>query len=156
MIDYINDYRREITAFFANSAATPQGQFSSANGGRAHYVRISNPINPEAADRLSARPTATAPTPTWRPGGYNQLLTGLNVFGSYPLHQQPAAGDRPIALAKHNFRHRNCVNPGAARREVLLHVQRPVGRRARLNRRSAVRPRARIKPSPISNHFRER
>ena len=32
VLDYINDYRREIAAFFANGTATTQGVLSSSSG----------------------------------------------------------------------------------------------------------------------------
>ena len=121
VIDYIQSYRREIAAFFANSTATEQGQFASGNGGRAHYVRISNPINPELLTRYSARPSSNRSNAYMAPGGYNQLLHGLSRVRQLPLHRAPAADDRLIALADHNFRHRDRVNPRATRREVLLH-----------------------------------
>jgi virulence factor Mce-like protein len=94
VIDYIQSYRRDIAAFFANSAATTQGQFASANGGRAHYVRISNPINPELLTTFPVRPLSNRSNAYMAPGGYNQLLHGLNVFGSYlcTAHPLPTIG----------------------------------------------------------------
>jgi phospholipid/cholesterol/gamma-HCH transport system substrate-binding protein len=94
VIDYIQSYRREIAAFFGNSAATEQGQFSSANGGRAHYVRISNPINPELLTGYPVRPLSNRSNAYMAPGGYSQLLHGLSVFGSYlcTAHPLPTIG----------------------------------------------------------------
>jgi virulence factor Mce-like protein len=89
VINYIQSYRREITAFFANSVATSQGQFASGNGGRAHYVRISNPINPELLTGYTNRPYSNRSNAYMAPGGYNQLLTGLNVFGSFLCTSNP-------------------------------------------------------------------
>ncbi len=153
VIDYIQDYRREITAFFANSAATAQGQFSSANGGRAHYVRISNPINPELLTGYAVRPDSNRSNAYMAPGGYNQLRHGPERVRELPLHQQPAAGDRLIAVAEHNFRHRNCVNPRATRREVLLHAN---ARWAAVQGSTAARqhdhgPESNLPPSPTTS-----
>jgi virulence factor Mce-like protein len=94
VINYIESYRREIAGFFANSTATTQAQFSSANGGRAHYVRISNPINPELLTGYAVRPYSNRSNPYMAPGGYNALLHGLNVFGSYlcTAHPLPTIG----------------------------------------------------------------
>ncbi len=94
VIDYIQSYRREIAAFFANSTATEQGQFASGNGGRAHYVRISNPINPELLTNYPNRPDSNRSNAYMAPGGYNELLHGLNVFGSYlcTAHPLPTIG----------------------------------------------------------------
>lgn len=83
VIDYINTYRREIAAFFANSTANTQGTLGSAYGGNLHYVRISNPINPELLTRYQTRPSSNRGNPYLAPGGYNQLLGGLPVFGTY-------------------------------------------------------------------------
>lgn len=83
VIDYINAYRREIAAFFANSAATTQGQLASAYGGNLHYLRISNPINPELLTAYAKRPSSNRSNAYMAPGGYNQLLSGLASFGSY-------------------------------------------------------------------------
>jgi phospholipid/cholesterol/gamma-HCH transport system substrate-binding protein len=94
VVDYIQSYRREIAAFFANSTATTQGQFASANGGRAHYVRISNPINPELLTTFPVRPLSNRSNAYMAPGGYTQLLHGLSVFGSYlcTAHPLPTIG----------------------------------------------------------------
>jgi virulence factor Mce-like protein len=94
VIDYVQSYRREIAAFFANSTATEQGQFASGNGGRAHYVRISNPINPELLTGYPVRPLSNRSNAYIAPGGYTELLHGLSVFGSYlcTAHPLPAIG----------------------------------------------------------------
>jgi phospholipid/cholesterol/gamma-HCH transport system substrate-binding protein len=94
VIDYLQTYRREIAGFFANSTASTQGQFSSANGGRAHYVRISNPINPELLTRYATRPNSNRSNAYMAPGAYTQLIKGLSVFGSYlcTAHPLPTIG----------------------------------------------------------------
>jgi phospholipid/cholesterol/gamma-HCH transport system substrate-binding protein len=89
VIDYINDYRREIAAFFANSTASTQAVAGSATGGNLHYVRASNPINPELVTRYPARPSSNRGNPYLEPGGYLKLLHGLPVFGSYLCTSHP-------------------------------------------------------------------
>jgi virulence factor Mce-like protein len=91
VVNYINDYRREIAGFFANSTATTEGTASAATGGLKHYVRISNPINPEALTPYQNRPDSNRSNPYMAPGGYNKLASGLQVFGSYlcTSHQLP-------------------------------------------------------------------
>jgi phospholipid/cholesterol/gamma-HCH transport system substrate-binding protein len=89
VIEYINSYRREIAAFFANSTATTQGTLAGAYGGNLHYVRISNPINPEALTTYPSRPYSNRSNAYMAPGGYNQLLQGLSVFGSYLCTSHP-------------------------------------------------------------------
>ena len=84
VLDYINDYRREVAAFFANSSATTQGLLPATVGrGNKHYLRISSPINPELLTPYQARPYSNRSNPYLQPGGYNQLKNGLPVFGSY-------------------------------------------------------------------------
>ncbi len=83
VVNYLNTYRRELAAFFANSTATTQGTLASAYGPNRHYVRISNPINPEALTPYQTRPETNRGNPYLAPGGYNKLKQGLSVFGSY-------------------------------------------------------------------------
>lgn len=94
VIDYLNSYRKEIAGFFANSTATTEAQLASAYGGRLHYLRISNPINPEALTTYPYRPDSNRSNPYMAPGGYNQLAAGLSVFGSYlcTSHALPTIG----------------------------------------------------------------
>jgi virulence factor Mce-like protein len=89
VIEYINTYRSEIAGFFGNSTATTQGTLPSAYGGNRHYIRISNPVNPEALTTYPSRPDSNRSNPYMAPGGYNQLLSGLRVFGSYICTSHP-------------------------------------------------------------------
>jgi phospholipid/cholesterol/gamma-HCH transport system substrate-binding protein len=94
VIDYIDTYRREIAAFFANSTATTQGVAASAYGRNLHYLRISNPINPESLATYAQRPATNRSDPYLAPGGYLSLLRGLPVFGRYlcTAHPLPSIG----------------------------------------------------------------
>ena len=89
VIDYLNAFRGEIAAFFANSTATTEATLSSGNGGIAHYVRVSNPINPEPLAQYQTRPTTNRSNPYMSPGGYNALISGLRTFGSYLCTSNP-------------------------------------------------------------------
>jgi phospholipid/cholesterol/gamma-HCH transport system substrate-binding protein len=89
VIEYIESYRKEIAGFFANSTATTEGQLSAAQGGNAHYIRISNPINPELLTTYTKRPYSNRSDPYIAPGGYTKLLTGLQSFGSYLCTSNP-------------------------------------------------------------------
>jgi phospholipid/cholesterol/gamma-HCH transport system substrate-binding protein len=84
VINYIDVYRRELAAFFANgtaaSQATTSGGLSSAS---VHYVRAEAPISPEALTPYQNRPYPDRSNPYLVPGGYSSLSTGLPVFGSY-------------------------------------------------------------------------
>ncbi len=84
IFDYINTYRREIAAFFANSTATTEATSQNITQTKLlHYLRISNPVNPEALTGYSRRLQSNRGNPYMAPGGYQQLLKGLSVFGGY-------------------------------------------------------------------------
>ena len=84
IFNYINTYRREIAAFFANSTATTQATAQNIAQTRLlHYLRISNPVNPETLTGYPHRLDSNRGNPYMAPGGYAQLLQGLSVFGSY-------------------------------------------------------------------------
>jgi phospholipid/cholesterol/gamma-HCH transport system substrate-binding protein len=82
ILRYLGLYRREIAAFFANdSAATQAG--SPGPGGLLHYLRVSNPLNPEVLAPYPHRLTTNKSNPYIEPGGYSKLPTNLEVFGSH-------------------------------------------------------------------------
>src|SRR6202012_6224643 len=58
------------------------------------YARISNPITPELLTNFSVRPYSNRSNAYMAPGGYNQLLHGLSLFGSYlcTAHPLPTIG----------------------------------------------------------------
>ena len=103
VVDYINVYRREIAAFFANSAATTQATSLNITSSRLlHYLRISNPVNPEVLAGYGSRLSSNRSDPYIRPGGYDQLSSGLSVFGQYlcTATPQPTIGPTiPASLA---------------------------------------------------------
>ncbi len=83
IVDYVNAYRREIAAFFANSAATSEAtQQSLSTSKLLHYVRLSNPLGPDSLAAYSTRPASSRSNAYMAPGGY-RLKRGLDVFGSY-------------------------------------------------------------------------
>jgi phospholipid/cholesterol/gamma-HCH transport system substrate-binding protein len=103
IFDYINTYRREIAAFFANGTASTQATTQNISQTKLlHYLRISNPVNPEALSGYSRRLDSNRGNPYIRPGVSAQLLTALPVFGSYLCTgtAQPAIGPAiPATLA---------------------------------------------------------
>jgi phospholipid/cholesterol/gamma-HCH transport system substrate-binding protein len=83
IFNYINTYRREIAAFFANSAVTTQATSQNIAATKLlHYLRISNPVNPETLTSYQHRLVSNRGNPYMLPGGYAQLLQGLSVFTS--------------------------------------------------------------------------
>jgi phospholipid/cholesterol/gamma-HCH transport system substrate-binding protein len=103
VFDYINTYRREIAAFFANSTATTQATFPNIpQTKQLHYVRISNPVNPEVLTSYQKRLSSNRGNPYMAPGGFAQLPHGLSVFGNYlcTSNPQPTIGPSiPASLA---------------------------------------------------------
>jgi phospholipid/cholesterol/gamma-HCH transport system substrate-binding protein len=84
VINYLNDYRREIAAFFANSAVTTQGTLQNNQQTKLlHYLRISNPVNPETLTSYQHRLSSNRGNPYMVPGGYDNLLQGLFTFSGY-------------------------------------------------------------------------
>ncbi len=85
VIDYVEAYRRELAAFFANGAASTEGTAESLNGGTTyvHNLRVSLPVNPETLTAYAHRPYSNRSNAYLQPGGYLDLLKGLPVFGSY-------------------------------------------------------------------------
>src|SRR5581483_2105950 len=76
IFNYINTYRRELAAFFANGTASTQATSQNiSQTGLLHYVRISNPVNPETLTSYSRRLNSNRGNPYMDPGGY-QLLGG--------------------------------------------------------------------------------
>jgi virulence factor Mce-like protein len=98
VIEYIESYRREVTAFFANSTATTQGDLAAANGS-AHYVRISTPINPDSLTTLQQRLYTNRSNAYTVPGGSGDLVKGLPVFGAYLCTSRPLPGLDPSLSA---------------------------------------------------------
>jgi len=83
VVDYINTYRREIAAFFANGTATSQATLPGAvSHKQTHYVRVSSPLNPETLTDYSTRLESNRGNPYLVPGGYSSLIQGLPVFAS--------------------------------------------------------------------------
>jgi virulence factor Mce-like protein len=103
IVDYINTYRREIAAYFANSTSSTQATgLNSAQTKAYHYARISNPINPEVLTAYQHRLESNRANPYMTPGGYSQLVSGLDVFGGYLCtnNPQPSIGSSvPADLA---------------------------------------------------------
>ena len=90
VIDYINVYRREIAAFFANGTASSQATATNSAGTSVtHYLRVSNPINPELVTTYQHRPATNRANPYMAPGEFLKLAQGLPVFGSYLCTSNP-------------------------------------------------------------------
>ncbi len=93
-IDYLGLYRREIAAFFANAtAATAAADISDVTGELTNYLRTTNPLNPEILAAYPRRLPTNRANAYVQPGGYEQLDSGLPVFGAYQC-ENPAIAPR--------------------------------------------------------------
>jgi phospholipid/cholesterol/gamma-HCH transport system substrate-binding protein len=107
IVEYLGLYRREIAAFFALDSATTQATDTPPAASRPlHYLRTTNPINPEVLAAYPRRLPTNRSNPYVEPGGYAKLRRHLEVFGSYlcrsgplPSPPSPVAGLLPADLA---------------------------------------------------------
>ncbi len=93
--DYLGLYKREITAFLANSTAAVQAD-QTGTCGVLKYLRTTNPVNPESLAAYSRRIPTNRSNPYPEPGANDQIARGLPVFGTYLCHVRrgDAAGAR--------------------------------------------------------------
>jgi phospholipid/cholesterol/gamma-HCH transport system substrate-binding protein len=91
VFDYLGAYRRELAAFFANGAASSEGEGQALSSNqRLHYVRVSAPLSPEELTAQKQRPYSNRSNAYQVPDGGNSLTgstnvlgTALDVFGTY-------------------------------------------------------------------------
>jgi phospholipid/cholesterol/gamma-HCH transport system substrate-binding protein len=86
ILGYAAMYKHEITAFFANDVAATQAASVSGDGKtQLHYLRTTNPLNPENLAIYPTRISSNRSNPYVEPLGYLKLATEnhLDVFGSY-------------------------------------------------------------------------
>jgi virulence factor Mce-like protein len=76
IVDYLGLHKREITAFLANTPAATQAK--DATG--VHYLRTTNPLNPENLAVYPRRIGTNRPNPYAKPETFTQLATGLPVY----------------------------------------------------------------------------
>ena len=99
VLNYINSYRREVAAFFANGTAATQATLPNGEGNSQHYARVSNPVNPEVFSAYQSRLLSNRANPYMAPSGYDQLTHGLSVFGSYVCTNNPQPTIGPTIAA---------------------------------------------------------
>jgi phospholipid/cholesterol/gamma-HCH transport system substrate-binding protein len=74
-------YRRELTAFFANVAASTEATDKPPNSPQpVHYLRSTNPVNPEALAVYPRRLGTNRTNPYEFPGAFANLSQGLPVY----------------------------------------------------------------------------
>ncbi|MGH2952706.1 MAG: MlaD family protein [Solirubrobacterales bacterium] len=75
----LGDYRREVAAFVANTAAATNAVNDEGAGPRA-YLRTLAPLSPEVFNAWPSRPSSNRTNPYVAPGGYANLGAGLASF----------------------------------------------------------------------------
>jgi len=98
ILDYLGHYKHEITAFFANDVASTQAT-SRPLGGDApvHYLRTTNPVNPENLAAYPHRIATNRSNPYFEPLGYSKLKSGLEVLDDYYCTNNAVAPISPLA-----------------------------------------------------------
>jgi phospholipid/cholesterol/gamma-HCH transport system substrate-binding protein len=76
---FLGNYRAELNAFFANVTAATQATAKVGNAD-VHYLRTTNPVNPEALATYQARLPVNRTNPYAFPGAFGQLATGLASY----------------------------------------------------------------------------
>jgi phospholipid/cholesterol/gamma-HCH transport system substrate-binding protein len=77
ILEGLGAYQGELTAFFANTASATQ---AFDPGTRLHYLRTTNPLNPENLAAYPRRIGSNRPNAYQLPGGYRKLASGLEVY----------------------------------------------------------------------------
>ena len=76
IVDFLGLYKPELTAFLANTPAATQAKDASG----VHYLRTTNPLNPENLAVYPRRIGTNRPNAYAKPGNFRQLRQGLPVF----------------------------------------------------------------------------
>jgi virulence factor Mce-like protein len=97
ILSWVGLYKHEITAFFANDVASTQASSTSPNGQQLHYLRTTNPLNPENLAIYPHRLATNRSNPYFEPEAFRKLDSGLEVFGAYLCTSNPVAQISPDA-----------------------------------------------------------
>ena len=79
ILDFVGLYRRELSAFFANSVGATQARPSATEE---RYLRTTNPLNPENLAAYPRRVGTNRSSAYALPGAFDKLRSGLDVFSS--------------------------------------------------------------------------
>jgi virulence factor Mce-like protein len=101
ILNYVGIYKRELATFFANSVAPTQAvdHPPSAGGAAVHYLRTSNPLNPDNLAVYPTRSSTNRSNPYPVPNAFEHFP--LKVFASYLCTNNPVpplapAGGAPL------------------------------------------------------------
>jgi ABC-type transporter Mla subunit MlaD len=91
----LGQYNSELSAFFANTVATTQATTQEGNA-RVHYLRTSNPANPENLAVYPRRLATNRPNPYEFPDAFKNLAAGLPSYET----RQCASGPLPTLVTQ--------------------------------------------------------
>jgi phospholipid/cholesterol/gamma-HCH transport system substrate-binding protein len=95
-VEFLGLYKRELTSFFANTVSATQAKDP---GTTLHYLRTTNPLNPENLAVYPNRLPSNRPNPYRLPGGFDEIRQGLSVYEDRqctPSNQLPTVTNQPI------------------------------------------------------------
>ena len=96
LLDFLGLYKPELTAFFANVASATQAK-SQATG--VHYLRTTNPFNPENLAVYPRRIGTNRPNPYMKPRGFDNLPRGVEVYEDRHCGRAvPGIGNQPLPV----------------------------------------------------------
>ena len=81
ILSFVGGYKEELGSFFGNTvAATQASNVPPGDTTKIHYLRTSNPVNPENLAVYPRRLATNRPNPYPMPGAFKNLKSGLPVF----------------------------------------------------------------------------
>jgi hypothetical protein len=96
LLDFLGLYKRELVSFFANTVASTQ---ASTPGTGVHYLRTTNPLNPENLAVYPRRVGTNRPNAYAKPGNTDKLRTGLEVFEDRHCNRAvPGVGNQALPV----------------------------------------------------------
>ena len=95
ILTFLGAYKPELNAFFANTVAVTQAANvpAYAKGQRVHYLRTSNPLNPENLAVYPRRIGTNRPNPYTFPGHFQKFAQLLAGTGAPPLYETRHCGN---------------------------------------------------------------
>jgi phospholipid/cholesterol/gamma-HCH transport system substrate-binding protein len=99
IVEVLELYKHEITAFLANAAAATEFNIAipETNFQSVHLLRTASPLNPESIASFDQRLNSNRANPYFKPLGYNQLASGLQSFANTPCSAGITATFPPAA-----------------------------------------------------------
>jgi virulence factor Mce-like protein len=98
ILDYLGHYKHEIAAFFANDVGSTQvTEVPLGSDVPVHYLRTTNPVNPEVLAAWPYRLATNRSNPYTAPLAYKKLKSGLEVFDDYYCTDNAVAPVSPLA-----------------------------------------------------------